>query len=154
GLPDHSFDAVFTRLGLVNVPNPERIVAEAARLVRPGGVVGFHEAGFVSHLCEPPSTAWDTLLSTHLTLFSQFGSELDAAGRVPAALWSRDLSAADAPPPAHLHASGDTGRTILIQFISNGREPVTGRGLVPEATIEQFVGEVEHPLAVGATMVG
>jgi len=153
GLPDHSFDAVFTRLVLVNVPNPERIVAEAARLVRPGGVVGFHEADFVSHLCEPPSTAWDTLLSTYLTLFSQFGIDLHVGRRVPGMLRSLDLVDVDARPLVHLYPPGHPRRSILIQFIGNVREQLIGSGLLDEATIDQLVGEVEHHLADPDTMV-
>ena len=37
-LPDASFDAIVAGFGLRNVPEPERALAEAARLLRPGGV--------------------------------------------------------------------------------------------------------------------
>jgi ubiquinone/menaquinone biosynthesis C-methylase UbiE len=36
GLPRASFDVVTSRLVLVNVPHPDRIVAEAVALARPG----------------------------------------------------------------------------------------------------------------------
>jgi ubiquinone/menaquinone biosynthesis C-methylase UbiE len=57
GLPKASFDLATSRLVLVNVPRPEQIVAEAAALVRPGGWVAFHEADYISHVCDPPSAA-------------------------------------------------------------------------------------------------
>ena len=60
GLPRASFDLATSRLVLVNVPQPEQIVAEATALVRPGGWVAFHEADYVSHVCDPPSGAWST----------------------------------------------------------------------------------------------
>src|SRR6185503_505892 len=47
-LPKASFDLVTARLVLVNVPNPEQIVSEAVALVRPGGVVAFHEVDWVA----------------------------------------------------------------------------------------------------------
>ena len=37
-LPDASFDAIVAGFGIRNVPEPERALAEAARLLRPGGV--------------------------------------------------------------------------------------------------------------------
>src|SRR5690349_21128517 len=43
GLADGSFDLVTSRLVLVNIPEPERMVATAVALARPGGVVAFHE---------------------------------------------------------------------------------------------------------------
>jgi SAM-dependent methyltransferase len=61
-LPRGSFDFVTARLVLVNVPNPEQIVAEAVALARPGGWVAFHEADWIAHVCDPPSNAWTTLV--------------------------------------------------------------------------------------------
>jgi ubiquinone/menaquinone biosynthesis C-methylase UbiE len=55
GLARASFDLATARLVLVNVPQPEQIVAEAVALVRPEGWVAFHEADFVSHICDPAS---------------------------------------------------------------------------------------------------
>ena len=43
GLERASFDFAHARLLLVNVPDPERVVAELAALVRPGGVVALEE---------------------------------------------------------------------------------------------------------------
>src|SRR4051794_31805836 len=59
GLPLESFDAVTSRLVLVNVPEPQEIVDEAVSLAKPGGVVAFHEADYVAHVCDPPLEAWD-----------------------------------------------------------------------------------------------
>lgn len=39
GLPDACFDGAITRLSLHHIPGPARVVAEMARLVRPGGWV-------------------------------------------------------------------------------------------------------------------
>src|SRR5262249_16036907 len=42
-LPRESFDVVFARLMLVNVPEPERVIEEMVALLRPGGVIASHE---------------------------------------------------------------------------------------------------------------
>src|SRR5947208_3331956 len=44
---------------------PERIVAEVAALVRPGGMIASQEADFVGHLCDPPLAAWTRLLDAY-----------------------------------------------------------------------------------------
>ncbi len=45
GLERASFDLVTSRLVLVNIPQPDEVVAEAVALTRPGGWVAFHEVG-------------------------------------------------------------------------------------------------------------
>jgi len=44
GLPRESFDVATARLVLLNIREPERIVAEMVALVKRGGVVALHEA--------------------------------------------------------------------------------------------------------------
>lgn len=44
-LPDHSVDAVLCTWSLCSIPEPERAVAEAARVLRPGGRLHFVEHG-------------------------------------------------------------------------------------------------------------
>src|SRR5918993_4572858 len=70
GLPRGSFDLATARLVLVNVPNPEEVMAEMIALVRPGGVVAFHEADWVTHVCDPPHAAWNRLKEA-LVVYSQ-----------------------------------------------------------------------------------
>ena len=60
GLPSSSFDLVHARLLLVNIPEPAQVVAEMARLARPGGWVASQEADVIA-LCHPPLAAWDRL---------------------------------------------------------------------------------------------
>ena len=86
GLPRASFDFVTSRLVLVNVPQPEQIVAEAAALVRPGGWVAFHEADYVSHVCDPPSAAWTTSCRTAADLLREE--------------WNRSADRAEAAAPS------------------------------------------------------
>ena len=75
-LPRASFDVVFTRLVLVNVPQPEAVVAEMVALARPGGMVASHEADFVAHLCDPPSRAWDRLFEVMQAYSRETGVDL------------------------------------------------------------------------------
>jgi SAM-dependent methyltransferase len=61
GLPGAAFDLATARLVLVNVPQPEEIVAETVRLARPGGTVAFREADALTDVCDPPLEAWTRL---------------------------------------------------------------------------------------------
>jgi ubiquinone/menaquinone biosynthesis C-methylase UbiE len=49
GLPDGAFDLVHARTLLLNVSNPEEIIAEMVRIARPGGVVVVQEPDALAH---------------------------------------------------------------------------------------------------------
>jgi ubiquinone/menaquinone biosynthesis C-methylase UbiE len=59
GLPDASFSFVHERLLLIVVPEPEKVIAEMARLAEPGGVVALEDvdvgSGCVSRRIRPGS---------------------------------------------------------------------------------------------------
>jgi len=58
GLPDRSFDFVHMRFLASTSGEPERLLAEAKRLLRPGGVLATQEADTRTLNCYPPHPAW------------------------------------------------------------------------------------------------
>jgi hypothetical protein len=63
-------------LVLVNVPEPEKIVAEMAALVKKGGAVALHEADWCAHICDPPLPAWDRLIEALVCYSKAKGMDL------------------------------------------------------------------------------
>ena len=61
GLEAASFDLVHARFLACTAGEPERLIAEAARLARPGGVVALQDADWSSLNCSPPHPAWTAL---------------------------------------------------------------------------------------------
>ena len=59
GLPPASFDVAHARAVLVNVPDPEAVLAEMTRLVRPGGWVASLEPVVAVHLYHPANPVWN-----------------------------------------------------------------------------------------------
>jgi ubiquinone/menaquinone biosynthesis C-methylase UbiE len=51
--PDATFDAVFMHALLQHLPDPRRAVAEAARVLKPGGVIGVRDADHDGSLIYP-----------------------------------------------------------------------------------------------------
>ena len=58
-LPAGSFDLVHMRFVASTAGDPERLLKEAIRLVRPGGVVALQEPDGSSLNCHPPHPAWE-----------------------------------------------------------------------------------------------
>ncbi len=82
GLPQGTFDLVHARTLLVTIPDPAEVVAEMARLARPGGWVAGQEPDVGFALCYPPLPAWDRLLDLFRDSFSRSGADFRTGRRL------------------------------------------------------------------------
>ena len=60
-LPAEQFDLVHMRFVASTAGDPERLLKESIRLVRPGGIVALQEPDGSSLNCHPPHPAWEKL---------------------------------------------------------------------------------------------
>ena len=81
-LPAGSFDLVHMRFVASTAGDPERLLKEAIRLARPGGIVALQEPDGSSLNCYPPHPAWDRLKAALLGAFSGVGADLQLARRL------------------------------------------------------------------------
>ncbi len=61
-LPDESFDVVFCDHGAFTFADPHKVVPEAARLLRPGGLLAFSKSSPFAAVCEGPDERIDKAL--------------------------------------------------------------------------------------------
>jgi SAM-dependent methyltransferase len=153
GLPRGSFDLATARLVLVNVPNPEEIVAEMVALVRPGGVVAFHEADWVAHVCDPPHSAWERLKEALVAYSRSHGVDLFIGRRVAQMLHAAGLMEVEVNPLVHVYPPGHGRRLILLQFVENLRAHLLAEGFVEEAELKELTGALERHLEEPRTLV-
>jgi SAM-dependent methyltransferase len=130
GLERAGFDAATVRLVLVNVPEPEEIVAEATGLVRPGGVVAFHEADWIAHVCDPPLAEWDQTIDILRRYAERNGIDLFIGRRLPRMLREAGLMDVDSRPLIHVYGPGHSRRMILADFVGNLSERLIAEALV------------------------
>ena len=81
-LPAGSFDLVHMRFVASTAGQPERLLREAMRLARPGGIVALQEPDGSTLNCYPPHPAWDRLKAALLGAFSGVGADLTLAQRL------------------------------------------------------------------------
>ena len=74
-LPAGSFDLVHMRFVASTAGDPEHLLRESIRLVRPGGIVALQEPDGSSLNCHPPHPAWDRLKAALLGAFSSVGAK-------------------------------------------------------------------------------
>src|SRR5262249_33945278 len=153
GLPRATFDLVTSRLVLVNVPEPEQIVAEAAKLVRPGGSVAFHEADYVSHVCDPPLDAWTSLLGLVQRYSERNGIDPFIGRRVPRLLREAGLVDVRVNPIIHIYPPRHGRRNILLDFAENLSERILAQGLADEQELTNLKTALSRHLADPHTLV-
>lgn len=78
-LPAGTFDLVHMRFVASTAGSPERLLEEAIRLARPGGIVALQEPDGSTLNCFPPHPAWDRLKSVLLSAFKGVGANLELA---------------------------------------------------------------------------
>ncbi|MBV9423069.1 MAG: methyltransferase domain-containing protein [Solirubrobacterales bacterium] len=152
-LPAGSFDLVYARLILVNVPDPERVVSEMVRLVKPGGWLACEEADCGAMLCQPPHPAYSRLTDTLLALYRHDGADiligrrlhqlLDVAGVIDIGVEAR----ADVPPPGHPR------RTVILDILQAMRTKITEQGLLNTTELDALDRDARTHLADSGTMI-
>jgi len=153
GLPRASFDLATARLVLVNVPQPEQIVAEAVALVRPGGFVAFHEADWVSHVCDPPSSAWDSLVELFQTYSVSNGIDPLIGRRLPRLLREAGLIDVRVNPIIHVYPPGHGRRSLLLDFSENLSDRLIAQRLITEPELTALKDNLSRHLADPNTLV-
>jgi SAM-dependent methyltransferase len=152
-LPRASFDVVFMRLVLVNVPHPERVVQEMVALARPGGVLASHEADFGPHFCDPPSPAWDRLFEILQAFSLAKGIDLFVGRKTHRLLRDAGIADVRVRPVIHVYPRGHNRRTIFLDFIQNVREQLVGEGFATEAELTRLTAELRRHLDDPGTLV-
>ena len=153
GLPKASFDLATSRLVLVNVPQPEQIVAEAVSLVRTGGWVAFHEADYVSHVCDPPSDAWSALVELLQKCTARNGIDSQIGRKLPRLLREAGLIDVRVNPLIHVYPPGHGRRSLLLDFSENLSERLLAEGLVSESELAGLKADLSRHLAEPDTLV-
>jgi SAM-dependent methyltransferase len=153
GLPRESFDVVVTRLVLVNVPEPRRVVEEMVALVRPGGVVASHEADFLAHSCEPPSAAWDRLFEIFQAYARARRIDLFVGRKTRGMLRDAGLVDLHVNPVIHAYPPGHNRRTIFLNFVQNVRDVVIRDGFVQASELTELMEELRLHLENPDTLV-
>jgi len=153
GLPRGAFDVATARLVLVNVPQPEEIVAEAVALVRPGGTVAFHEADWGAHVCDPPLVAWTRLLELLDAYSRSNGIDLFIGRRLPRLLRQAGLRDVQVNPLIHVYPPGHGRRTIMLDFVENLSERLVAQKLISAHELDDLKAALKHHIDDPETLV-
>ncbi|HEV8322156.1 MAG TPA: methyltransferase domain-containing protein [Myxococcota bacterium] len=131
-LRDGVLDAVFMRFVLRHVPDPERVVAEAVRVLRPGGLVLAVEADEGGLILDPEPPGWPALRAALEVSTRRRGGDPQRGRRLRALLAGAGL---EAPRTLALAVTSDEiGAAAFVEhFLAPDARPVDADLLAPAA---------------------
>ena len=153
GLAEGTFDLATARLVLVNVPEPEQLVAEMVRLVRPGGVVALHEADSTAQRCDPPLAAQTRLLQLLNACAETSGIDRSIGPRVPRMLRESGIVDVRVNPLIHVYPPGHGRRMMLLEFVENARHRLLDTNLIAEIELDELTAALRRHLEDPGTLV-
>ena len=113
-LPTSEFDLVHARTLLINVTNPETVLAELVRLARPGGTVALQEPDAAAWVCDPPHPAFDRLRDRLVAVYPRTGRDFHLGRRLGRLLRDAGLRDVRLRATCRLTHPGDYYHTFLL----------------------------------------
>lgn len=152
GLPGGTFDVVHARLLMVNVPRPEEVAAEMARLAKPGGWVAALESD-VTVLCYPPHPAVDRATALLRASYRLDGADPDLGRRLPHLFRDAGLADVGVEARAEVYPAGHPQRTVDIDLVQAMRSKIVMRGLAGEAELDMLDTAARRHLSDPGTLI-
>jgi SAM-dependent methyltransferase len=136
-LPSDSFDLVHERTVLLNVADPEQVLAEMFRIARAGGIVAVQEPDSAGWVCDPPHPAWDALRTELLRAYLMSGKNFDWGRTAARLLRQVGLRDVQVRVPARSTKPGDYYHTLLA-LTGLVRDQILATGNLRAASLMTF----------------
>jgi len=153
GLSEGAFDLATARLVLVNVPQPQQILAEMVRIVRPGGIVALHEPDSTTQRCEPPHPAQTRLLRILDAYAELNGIDRSVGLKVPRMLRECGLADVHVNPLVHVYPPNHGRRMLVLEFVENARSRILESGLAEAEELDEMTAALRRHLEDPGTLV-
>jgi ubiquinone/menaquinone biosynthesis C-methylase UbiE len=152
GLPRASFDLVHARTLLLNVSNPDEVVAEMVALARPGGVVAVQEPDSSGWVCDPPHPAWPVLRAAVTDAYRANGKDFDIGRRSGRLLRGAGLEEVRVRATARVTRPGEYYQTFLLTLAQLVREDILAAHVLTADELDSYIDSLRAHLAAPGTL--
>jgi ubiquinone/menaquinone biosynthesis C-methylase UbiE len=153
GLRSASFDLAHARTLLINIPDPDAVMAEMVRLVRPGGWVAVMEPDGGCSLCYPPHPAWDRLREIFVDASQSDGADPFIGRRLAELFEQAGLADIGIEAKADIYPVGHSRRSVRLDLVRSMRPKILARGIATERELDEVDQAVREHLANPHTLV-
>jgi SAM-dependent methyltransferase len=140
--PD-TFDLTHQRFVLCNSTNVEDIVAELARVTKPGGYVALQDYDVHSMFIHPPLPAWNRLYDLIVEVWV---GDPFVGRRMPDLLRAAGIEDVQVDGHIRVWRPGDWFHRLSLYMTALLRERILASGLVSESELDSLLAEIEAHL--------
>ncbi|AWT59777.1 MAG: Demethylmenaquinone methyltransferase [Candidatus Moanabacter tarae] len=151
-LPEESFDLVHIRFLLGTAGEPERLVKEAKRLTRKGGVIAIQEPDSSMLGCFPRHPAFDRLKQLLIKCFADVGADLKLGKKAYHLISAEGLTDVTYRPFILGFRNSDPMADYLPQTIESIRNTLISRSIASGEEIDRLIDECRNHLASPTTV--
>ncbi len=151
GLPDGSFDLVHIRFLASTAGQPGRLIAEARRLLKPGGTLAMQEADFPTLRCYPPHPAWAQLAELFASAFPGHDSDDPVAQQLYRMLRQAGFQDVQYRPRLVGTRAGDAWQDYLPATVESLRSGLVAQGRITDAALDDLLAQCRAHLALPDT---
>jgi ubiquinone/menaquinone biosynthesis C-methylase UbiE len=152
GLPNRSFDLTHARTLLLNVQNPQEILAEMVRITKPGGIVAVQEPDASAWTCDPPHPAFDILRAAILSAYRRTGKDFNIGRRITRMLKEAGCSDVRVRATARVTQPGDYYHTFLLTITELVREVIVQAGELTGDELDSYTQSLRRDLETPGTI--
>ena len=153
GLRSASFDFAHARTLLINIPDPDAVMTEMVRLVRPGGWVAVMEPDVGCSLCYPPHPAWDRMREIFVGASQSDGADPFIGRRLTELFEQAGLADIGVEAKADVYPVGHSRRSVRLDLVRSMRPKILARGIATEGELDALDQAVREHLANPQTLV-
>lgn len=153
GLPSDYFDLVHARFLLAPLGEPESLIKEMLRIVRPGGIIALQEPDASCWNVSPENPAWNALKEAIFAAFTAVGSDFDVGRRTFGLLLSHGMLDVT-QRNAVLALTGDHPyKSLPLQFASSLRARILAEGKFDNDSLDHCLEQVHDIAADPASVI-
>lgn len=151
--PAESFHLVHSRTLLINVSEPESVLSEMVRLVRPGGWVAGLEPDTGGAFCYPTTLAVDRLYDVFTRAFVASGGDPYFGRRMPELYRKAGLTDVGFEIRAEPYPLGHSRRTLWVDVLRTQHAAVAELGMASLDELHELDGAVREHLSNADVLV-
>jgi SAM-dependent methyltransferase len=142
--PPGSFDLIHARLLLEHLPDRDRVLAQLASSLRPGGWLLIEDYDWTSYGADPPSELVERVTAAVIDFMTAAGFDPYYGRRLLSGIEERSLTNVGAEGRMLVMGPNHPGRAFYRLSLVSLRDAVVERGAVTDAEVDEMLDELDR----------